>query len=159
MSGKDAGKLSSIRITKAVSKIFFLDVGEIVPGERIGIIRLGDTLKNILSLSQEFVMKDLPNHQLLIGGDVRIWIDRERRTVTQILVHNSFSGRFERKFGIGTFLSEMEKALGEETYEESDAFFFPSHNGVCFELKDIEDDWDDLAWFKSHSPIECISVF
>lgn len=63
------------------------------------------------------------------------------------------------EFGIGSFLGEIEESAGELSHEESDVYMFKSQRGICFELEDIEEDWDSVTWFKQNAPIEYISVF
>ena len=139
--------------------MFFLQTGDIIPGKRIGSIEIGKDVSTLLELSHDFIVQDLSQNQLYIGGDVQVWVDKSKKIITQIMVYGSFKGTFMRKFGIGSFLGKIEECTGELSYEEDYVYLFESQKGICFELEDIEDDWDSITWFKHNAPIEYISVF
>lgn len=48
------------------------------------------------------------------------------------------------------------KSVWELSYEEDDVYLLKSQRGICFELEDIEADWDSITWFKHNAPIEYI---
>lgn len=139
--------------------MFFLQTGDIIPGKRIGLIEIDKDVSDLLELSDDFVVQDLADNQLYIGGDVQVWVDKTKKIITQIMVYGSFKGTFMGEFGIGSFLGEIEESAGELSHEESDVYMFKSQRGICFELEDIEEDWDSVTWFKQNAPIEYISVF
>ncbi|MDE7203961.1 MAG: hypothetical protein K2O91_19195 [Lachnospiraceae bacterium] len=139
--------------------MFFLQTGDIIPGKRIGSIEIGKDVSALLELSHDFIVQDLSQNQLYIGGDVQVWVDKTEKIITQIMVYGSFKGTFMGRFGIGSFLGKIEECAGELSYEEDYVYLFESQKGICFELEDIEDDWDSITWFKYNAPIEYISVF
>ena len=139
--------------------MFFLQTGDIIPGKRIGSIEIGKDVSALLEFSHDFIVQDLSQNQLYIGGDVQVWVDKSKKIITQIMVYGSFKGTFMGRFGIGSFLGKIEECAGELSYEEDYVYLFESQKGICFELEDIEDDWDSITWFKYNAPIEYISVF
>lgn len=139
--------------------MFSLQTGDIVPGKRIGALELGKDMSVLLEHSDDFTIQDLAQCQLYIGADVQIWVDKTQKIITQIMVYGSFEGTFMGQFKIGSFLGQIEERLGESAYEEADVYLFESQKGICFELEDIEEEWDCVTWFKHNAPIEFISVF
>lgn len=71
----------------------------------------------IIDLLSLFATSDLPNYTLYQGKDVEIWVDKKDEVITQVLVYGSFAGTFEGRFGIGSFLSEIEEYTGQGSYE------------------------------------------
>ena len=139
--------------------MFYLQTGDIIPNTQIGPIRIGFGESEIASISKDFLIKHLPAHDLYVGGDIKIWLHRVTNYVTQIMAYGSFDGKFADRFGVGSYLCDIEDYLGEKASEKLDTYLFTSVDGICFELNDIDDDWDDKEWFKANAPIECISIF
>lgn len=139
--------------------MFFLQTGDIIPGKQIGLIEIGKDVSDLLELSDDFEVQELSDNQLYIGGDVQVWVDRTSKIIIQIMVYGSFKGTFMGEFGIGSLLGEIEESAGELSYEENGVYMFETRRGICFELEDIEGDWDSVTWFKHNAPIEYISVF
>ena len=75
------------------------------------------------------------------------------------MAYGSFDGKFADRFGVGSYLCDIEDYLGEKASEKLVTYLFTSVDGICFELNDIDDDWDDKEWFKANAPIEYISIF
>jgi hypothetical protein len=139
--------------------MFYLQAGNIIPNAQIGFLKIGAGKSDITSISKDFSIKHLPAHDLYVGGDIQIWLHRATNCVTQIMVYDSFGGKFANRFGIGSYLCDIEKYLGEKASEKLDTYLFTSVKGICFELRDIDDDWDDKEWYKANAPIEYISIF
>lgn len=144
--------------------MFALKEGDIIPGIGIGPLKLGDDESSFLTLISEFSVRELPPCTVYTGEDVMIWVEQETRKISQILVFGSFRGKLLDRFGIGTYFSEMEQALGERirlVYEIMAEYQFPSLPGVSFELEDL-DIPDELLLRKPYetlAPIGNISVF
>lgn len=139
--------------------MFCLRTGKIIPNTQIGLVKIGDGKSDIASISKDFLIKHLPEHDLYIGCDIQIWLHRAANYVTQIMAYNCFDGKFADRFGIGSYLCDIEDYLGEKASEELGSYFFRSAEGICFELDDIDDDWVDEEWFKANAPIEFITIF
>lgn len=139
--------------------MFYLRTGNIIPSVQIGLIKIGDSKKNIESISKDFLIKQLPEYDLYVGGDIQIWLHRATNHVTQIMAYGSFEGKFVDRFGVGSYLCDIEEYLGDKASEKLGVYQFASVDGICFELRDIDDDWDNEEWFKANAPIEYISIF
>lgn len=59
--------------------MFFLQTGDIIPGKQIGLIEIGKDISDLLELSDDFVVQDLADNQLYIGGDVQVWVDKTKK--------------------------------------------------------------------------------
>lgn len=132
---------------------------EIKVRDEEGVFHTGKDVSDLLELSDDFEVQELSDNQLYIGGDVQVWVDRTSKIIIQIMVYGSFKGTFMGEFGIGSLLGEIEESAGELSYEENGVYMFETRRGICFELEDIEGDWDSVTWFKHNAPIEYISVF
>ena len=139
--------------------MFYLQTGDIIPNTQIGPIKIGAGESEIASISKDFLVKQLPEHDLYIGGDIQIWLHRATNYVTQIMAYGSFGGKFADRFGIGSYLCDIEDCLRERASNELGTYLFSSVDGICFELNDIDDDWDDEERFKANAPIEYITIF
>ena len=127
--------------------LFSLHVGDIVPGIGIGTIKLGCAKDTIQDISSNFVVQELPTSWLYVGSDIKIWVDKKENVITQVLVFGGFCGKFMSKYGIGACLSEIEREINDFAYNELDVYKFKSINGICFELEDLDRDWDSETWF------------
>ena len=139
--------------------MFYLRTGDIIPNVQIGRVKIGAGKSDITSISEDFLIKYLPEHDLYIGGDIQIWLHRATNCVTQLMAYGSFDGKFADRFGVGSYLCDIEDYLREKANEELGIYLFSSVDGICFELHDIDDDWDDEEWFKANAPIEYITIF
>lgn len=139
--------------------MFYLQKGDIIPNVQIGLIKIGAGKSDITSLSKDLLVKHLPAHDLYVGGDIQIWLHRATDYVTQIMVYGSFGGKFADRFGVDSYLCDIEDYLREKANRRLDTYLFTSVGGICFELNDIEGDWDDEEWFKANAPIKYISIF
>ena len=139
--------------------MFYLRTGDIIPNVQIGLIKIGDSKSNIELISKNFIIKHLPAHDLYVGGDIQIWLHRATNCITQIMAYGFFAGKFADRFGIGSYLCDIEDYLREKASEKLDTYLFTSVDGICFQLNDIDVDWDDEEWFKANSPIEYSTIF
>jgi hypothetical protein len=139
--------------------MFYLRTGNIVPNVQIGPIKIGGSKSNIESISKDFLIEHLPTHDLYVGGDIQIWLHRATKCITQIMAYGSFDGKYADRFGVNSYLCDIEDYWGEQASESLDTYLFTSVGGIFFQLNDIDDDWDDKEWFKAYTPIEYISVF
>lgn len=136
--------------------MFSLGNGEIVPGERIGNIRLGMNYKELRQMIEEFEVNDLPSCEVMVCKDVMIWVNKEKDVATQILVYGDFMGKYKDKIGLGSTLTDVQNLLNVTWHEDLDTYVLDDAPGMCFELGDSGDDtyWDEMA-----APIEYISVY
>jgi len=132
--------------------------GDIVPGYRIGSIELGMRKADIDYIFSSHT-NEFPNYFLYEGGDIRVWVKKSDNIVSQILAYGNFDGKFMGRFGIGSFISDIEKHLNAFSINKNGVYIFEGVRGICFELKDIDEDWDSEVWFKTNASIEAISVF
>lgn len=102
--------------------------GAIIPGGGIGSIQVGEKASNYRDFLRLLTARDLPDCTLYHGEDVEIWVDKKEEIITQVLVYGGFAGTFEERFGIGSFLSEIEEYMGQSAYEELCAYYLPK----CF---------------------------
>ena len=151
---------------KRGEKLFALNNGDIIPQIGIGPLKLGASENELLKISSKCPFQRTLAYSSIIytGSDVMVWIERSSMEISQILVFGTFSGKLMGKYGIGTYFSEMEYALGEQvelTYEISMEYRFPSLPGVSFELADIDVPDQVLLQkpYKTLAPIGTISVF
>ena len=136
--------------------MFYLEYGDIIPGKGIGKLRLGMSRAQVEETIKEYTVDARCATDVLMCGDVQIWVHKEKDAVTQILVEGSFKGKFAGIIGIGSTLSDVQNLLHLEWYDDLDATHLKGVPGICFELVDTDDeyDWDELT-----APIEYISVF
>lgn len=134
--------------------------GVILPGIGVGNIKIGTRLGSLKKILNNYsVAERNPNVDVYETENIKVWVDKSKEEVTQVLVQNEFKGKFLNRFGIGSYLSEIEDFLEEKAKYEYYVYVFESIKGICFELTDIDDDWDNFEWFKKHAPIEYISVY
>ena len=133
--------------------------GDIVPGYRIGSIELGMKKSDMDFMFDNHAPNELPDFFLYESSDTRVWVKKSDSTVSQILAFGNFDGEFMGRFGIGSFASDIEKHLNALSTYKNGVYIFERVGGICFELKDIDEDWDSEVWFKANAPIEAISVF
>lgn len=136
--------------------MFSLGNGEIVPGERIGDIRLGMCFKELRQIVGEFEIRDLADYEVIVCADIKIWVSKERDEATQILVQGGFKGKYMDMIGLGSTLTDVQNLLKATWHEDLDTYVIDDAPGMCFELGDSGDDtyWDEMT-----APIEYISVF
>lgn len=145
--------------------MFELKAGDIIPGVGIGPFQLGADESSILQISSNFsVRRSSDTSRIYTGNDIMIWVDMESGKIDQVLVEGSFQGKLLGKFGIGSYLREIEEHLGEKVKIESEitcVYEFPSLPGVCFELEDVDVPDDVLIAnpYEELAPIQCISVY
>ena len=139
--------------------MFFMQSGDILPGIGIGNIKLGMNLNDVEKIIPNSSIQHLPEFYILHGGDIKVWINISTNCVTQIMVFGTFKGKLMNEFGIGSHLSAIEQKLNQVAQEEHYVYIIKNLKGICFELEEIEEDWDNIDWFKSNSKINFISVF
>lgn len=126
---------------------------DIVPAMRIGMYHIGWTYDELIEhLSEGFKQKELEQHSTLQTSNIKFWISKGSRTVTQIMAYDRFDGKFFKEIGIGSCLKDITR-LGIEYKQNDYVYELPAFPGICFELKDI-DEWDELT-----APIEYISIY
>ena len=139
--------------------MFFMQCGDILPEIGIGNIKLGMSRNDVEKIMFETIVQCLPEFYILQGEDIKVWVNKSEDCVTQIMVFGAFEGKLMKEFGIGSHLPDIEQKLNETAKEECYVYCFESLRGICFELEELEEDWDDIDWFKSKSKISFISVF
>lgn len=100
----------------------------------------------------DFTEEELDNHFTLSTDSIKFWIDKDQSNVTQISVFGEYTGKFLKKIGIGSTLSDLND-LGIKWVKEDYVYKLPEYPGVCFELEDI-DDWNEIE-----APIQFISIY
>jgi len=133
--------------------------GDILPEIGIGNIKLGMNRNDVEKIMHHAPVQCLSEAYILKGRDINVWINKSTNCVTQIMVFGEFKGKLMNEFGIGSYLSNIEQKLNETATDEYYVYTFKNLQGICFELEDIEEDWNDIDWFKSNSKINFISVF
>ena len=139
--------------------MFFMQRGDILPEIGIGNIKLGMNRNDVEKIMHHAPVQCLSEAYILKGRDINVWINKSTNCVTQIMVFGEFKGKLMNEFGIGSYLSNIEQKLNETATDEYYVYTFKNLQGICFELEDIEEDWNDIDWFKSNSKINFISVF
>ncbi len=126
----------------------------IINGVSMGSYHLGWGLQELKEKMKiiGFVEDELDNHYTLTTKDIKFWVEKEQKVITQITVFGKYEGKFLKKIGIGSRLSDL-NVLGIRWVKEDYVYKLPDYPGICFELEDI-DDWDELA-----APIEFISIY
>jgi len=133
--------------------IHSLKNGEIVPNIGIGSIKLGMNASELKKIITEKSIKTLTECYILEYEDVNVWVDNETDCITQIMVFGKFNGKLLNEFGIGSLLSDIESQLNEKAVEEHYVYIFKNLKGICFEIEETEDD------FNNDAKIAFISVF
>lgn len=87
----------------------------------------------------EFQGRDLPEHHLMITGDVQIWVHKDKNKVTQIMVFGGFERKYADIIGLGCTLADIERLLRTGWYEDLDAYFLNGVPGICFQHVDEDD--------------------
>ncbi|HAF98263.1 MULTISPECIES: hypothetical protein [Paenibacillus] len=100
----------------------------------------------------DFTEEELDNHFTISTDSIKFWIDKDQSNVTQISVFGEYTGKFLKKIGIGSTLSDLND-LGIKWVKEDYVYKLPEYPGVCFELEDI-DDWNEIE-----APIQFISIY
>lgn len=146
--------------------MFALKKGEIIPNIGIGSLRLGATEQDLFDLAfdQPLQMASSNFSTVYTGADVMVWVDKCSGQISQILVFGDFGGKMMGKFGVGTYLHEIERAFGERVrleYEITMEYRFPSLPGVSFELEDLDIPDEVLLQkpYEALAPIGAITVF
>ena len=149
--------------------MFYLENGDIIPNSRISSIALGMTMEDIKTILQGNSIDKLGGYATDIdvykGGNVKIWLTDNK--VTQISVFANFEGKLLGEFGIGSYLTDIEKKLKVTAKEELDVNIFDEMKGICFELSEDDNGYFDdhyendlyTLWAKANLPIEIISVY
>jgi len=139
--------------------MYSLKNGEIIPNIGIGSIKLGMNVSELKKIISEKSIQYLSDCYVLECEDVNIWVDKEKDCIAQIMVFGQFNGKLLNKFGVDSYLSDIESQIGKNATEEHYVYVFKNLKGICFEFEEIEDDWNDIEWFKSNAKIAFISVF
>ncbi|GHU74117.1 hypothetical protein FACS1894188_01410 [Clostridia bacterium] len=140
--------------------MFFLKSGNIIPSERIGVIKLNMTFEEVIKIVDEFEIEDLPVSSVVVCGDVKIWVNKEKNTVTQISVYGSFEGKYADKIGIGSSLDDVTNLLHSGWTEDLYVYFINGVQGMCLEHGDTEDEnTEDVEWNENTALIKVISIF
>lgn len=126
----------------------------IINGISIGPYQLGWRLQELKGEIKDigFVEEELDNHYTLTTSNIKFWVEKEQKVITQITVFGENEEKFLEKIGIGSRLSDL-NVLNIRWVKEDYVYKLPDYPGICFELEDI-DDWDELA-----APIEFISIY
>lgn len=129
-------------------------VNMIINGISIGPYQLGWRLQELKGEIKDigFVEEELDNHYTLTTSNIKFWVEKEQKVITQITVFGENEEKFLEKIGIGSRLSDL-NVLNIRWVKEDYVYKLPDYPGICFELEDI-DDWDELA-----APIEFISIY
>jgi hypothetical protein len=130
------------------------NAGEIVPGERIGIVALADSMDEVVAKlsGRQIRWEERRNHRILHADPYSVWFDIATQGITQISVGKGFSGLFLARIGIGSTLREVGMIAGRY-YDREDAYHLEGHPGICFELEDVDN------WTEETAPIEFITIF
>ena len=139
--------------------MFFMNNGIITPSVGIGNIKLGMSLDEIEKIMPKSTIKHLEYSYIFHGGDIAIWISKACNFVTQIMVFGTFKGTLFEEFGIGSYLSDIDQKVNDIAEYSDYVYTFRKLKGICFEIEDVEKEWDDIGWHKSNATIEFISVF
>lgn len=133
-----------------------IDYGEIIPGESIGEIKLGMSYRDIIKIldvnNVNYKIETLPECFVVVTNNIKIWVNKNSKTVTQVSAYGRFKGRLKKTIGIGSTLMDIAKYIGECT-KKFDTYELKEFPGICFELEDI-DDWDE-----NKASIDFISVY
>lgn len=109
----------------------------IIPGERIGPFRIGDTESEVLAhmtgpgnVSRE----QREGTQVVHWGALSFWFDGG--TLTQVGVHSSFGGKTPAGIGIGSTLEDLSRE-GEIGLDlEDGVIVLEDLEGICFDVGD-----------------------
>ena len=140
--------------------------GEIIPGVSIGEIRLDMTREELLSV----IGSDYKERILSIGytlievENAKFWVSKKYNRLNQIGVRNNFKGRYKNlTIEIGSTLKKLTEHLGNYVdYEYEDVYEIENIPGLCFELRDDEEDDESEDWGEAEilsTPIERIFVY
>lgn len=129
--------------------------GHVVPGKSIGAFQIGMKAEQLLNLLENYQIEQRSNCIVVKTSTLRFWLDEENRTF-QIMALYGFLGKYAELIGIGDTISDIEKHFGKCTHE-SYVVKMPNVEGICFELKDVDD--YDQVWNESSAPICSICVY
>lgn len=126
----------------------------IINGVSMGLYQLGWGLPELKEKIKDinFIEAELENHYTLTTKNIKFWVEKEQKVITQITVFGEYEGKFLEKIGIGSSLSDF-NVLDIKWVKEDYVYKLPDYPGICFELEDV-DDWDELT-----APIEFISIY
>ncbi len=106
-------------------------------------------------MGNKYEVEKRANSDVIKTDTICFWINK-KNLVFQITVFKGFDGQFKGKIGIGNTISDIEKYFEKCNYELY-VYIFPSIDGICFELEDVED--IEKEWDATTAPISSISVF
>lgn len=126
----------------------------IMNGVGVDSYQLGCGLEEIKKKIKDinFTEEELDSHLTISTDSIKFWIDKDQNNVTQISVFGEYTGKFLKKIGIGSTLSDLND-LGIKWVKEDYVYKLPEYPGVCFELEDT-DDWNEIE-----APIQFISIY
>lgn len=126
----------------------------IVPGQRVDVVFLSDSMDEIVCKLSNYSMtwEELPLHRVLQAGPYKVWFDKATGKACQISVGKGFQGLFLSSVGIGGTLRALKNVAGS-LRDENGAYHVDRYPGICFELEDVDD------WAEETAPIEFITIF
>ncbi|XCP84987.1 hypothetical protein ABXS75_18480 [Roseburia hominis] len=129
--------------------------GPIIPGVRIGNIRLGIDKEELLRAAGEDYQEEfLEMGSIIKVENARFWIASDGK-VDQIGVEGDFEGKYKGVIGLGSTLKDVKGLVGNYV-EVYDTYEMEVDKGICFELEDV-DEWEE--WDELRAPIDHIYVF
>lgn len=139
--------------------------GEIIPGVSIGEIRLDMTREELLSvIGSDYT--EIVNEVVSIieVENGKFWVSKKYNRLNQIGVMNDFKGRYKNlTIEIGSTLKKLTECFGNYVEDEHYAIYeIENIPGLCFELRDDEEDDESEDWGETEilsAPIEYIFVY
>ena len=138
--------------------------GEIIRGVSIGEIRLDMTREELLSVIGSDYMETEDDVSIIEVENAEFWVSKKYNRLNQIGVMKDFKGRYKNlTIEIGSTLKELTEHLGNYVdYEYEDVYEIENIPGLCFELRDDEEDDESEDWGETEilsAPIEYIFVY
>jgi hypothetical protein len=129
--------------------------GDVVPGKNLGAFQIGMKAEQLLDMLGNYQIEQRSNCIVVKTSTLWFWLDEENMTF-QIMALSGFHGKYAELIGIGDTISDIEKHFGKSS-QESYVVKMPNVEGICFELKDVDD--YDQVWDESSAPICSICVY
>lgn len=108
-------------------------LGDIIPGEGVGIFRLGMTWEALQRYLPEHYDHE-QRHGCFVVKLPSLWffIDDSKKAVTQIIALNNFHGKLHGKIGIGSTGMDVANVLGRCSLNDNLGYEADGHPGVSF---------------------------